>query len=115
MMVMSPPDLPAQSPAALYGSVQFDVSSRITGRTYRIFVFKPDSPPAPSGHPVVVGTDGNMVFPIMATVSATFALTGKAALVVCVGYPTDEPMQLFSLRSRDLTPPTPLSGLPHRS
>jgi uncharacterized protein len=91
------------------------MSSRITGRTYRIFVFKPDSPAPPSGYPVIVGTDGNMVFPIMATVSATFALMGKAALVVCVGYPTNDPVQLFSLRTRDLTPPTPLSGLPHRS
>jgi predicted alpha/beta superfamily hydrolase len=114
MMVMSLPDLTAPSPAALYGSVQFDMPSRITGRTYRIFVFKPDSSAPPSGYPVIVGTDGNMVFPIMATVSATFALIGRAALVVCVGYPTDEPTQLFSLRSRDLTPPTPASGLPQR-
>ncbi len=61
-----------------------------------------------------MAADGNMVFPIMATVSATFALTGNAALVVCVGYPTDDPKSLFSLRTRDLTPPTPPEGLPQR-
>jgi ferri-bacillibactin esterase len=102
------------SPALLYGSIQFDMASQITGRTYRIFVFKPDTPPPTAGYPVVVATDGNMVFPIMATVGATFALAGQAALVVCVGYATDEIAKLFTVRYRDLTPPTPLSGLPQR-
>lgn len=106
--------LPSHSPAMLHGSIQFDMPSRITGRIYRVFVYKPDSPLPPSGYPAVVAADGNMVFPIMATVSATFALTGSAALVVCVGYPTDDPKSLFSLRTRDLTPPTPAEGLPHK-
>jgi predicted alpha/beta superfamily hydrolase len=101
-------------PAQIYGSTQTDITSEITGRTYRVFIFKPDSPPPPSGYPVVVGTDGNMVFPIMATVDGTFALTGNAAIAVCVGYPTDDVMQLFTLRYRDLTPPTPFAGLPQR-
>jgi predicted alpha/beta superfamily hydrolase len=112
---MSRPSLPAHCPATLHRSIQFDINSLITGRTYRVFVFEPDCPPPPSGHPVVVGLDGNMVFPIMATVSASFALTGNAALIVCVGYPTDDPRSLFSLRSRDLTPPTPLEDLPQKS
>ena len=102
------------SPALLHGSIQFDTVSQITGRTYRIFVFKPDTSPPPAGYPVVVATDGNMVFPIMATVSATFSLAGNGALVVCVGYATEEIAQLFTVRYRDLTPPTPLSGLPQR-
>jgi predicted alpha/beta superfamily hydrolase len=100
----------------VYGSVQFDISSKITGRTYRIFVFKPDTPPpTSSGYPLIIATDGNMTFPIMATLDAAFALTGKAALIVGVGYPSDDPVDLFSLRTRDLTPPTPLSALPQRS
>ena len=114
MAFLSPPPLPAQSPVFVYGSAQFDLPSKISGRTYRIFVFKPAAPVPPSGYPVVVATDGNMTFPIMATLDATFALTGKAALVVGVGYAVDDPMSLFSLRNRDLTPPTPLSGIPQR-
>jgi predicted alpha/beta superfamily hydrolase len=88
--------------------------SKISGRTYRIFVFKPTIPPPPAGYPLVIATDGNMTFPIMATLGATFALAGKAALVVGVGYAVDEPQSLVHMRNRDLTPPTPLSAIPQR-
>ena len=103
------------SPVPLYGSSQFDMPSEISGRTYRIFVFKPDIPPPASGYPVIVATDGNMSFPIMATVGATYALTGTAALVVGVGYPTDDVVKLFSLRYRDQTPPTPVANIQQRA
>jgi uncharacterized protein len=106
--------MPKHNPVSIYGSVQFDMFSKISGRTYRIFIFKPAIPPPPSGYPVVLTTDGNLTFPIMATLSATFALTGKAALVIGVGYPTDDPMRLFSLRYRDQTPSLPLTGLKQR-
>jgi predicted alpha/beta superfamily hydrolase len=105
------PTLPAQSPVLGYGSVQFDMPSEINGRTYRIFVFKPPLPPPPSGFPVVTVIDANMSFPIAATMAATFGLGGKAAIVVGVGYATDDFMELVRLRNRDLTPPTPLSGI----
>jgi uncharacterized protein len=114
MIDKNPPPLPAEKPVTVYGSIQFDMPSKITGRTYRIFVFKPNTPPPPSGFPVIVVTDGNMIFPLMATVDATFALTGAAAVVVGVGYATEDPMSLFSLRNRDLTPPTPLSSIEQR-
>jgi len=106
----SPPAL-TQSQTLIYGASQFDMSSVRTGRTYRVFVFRPPLPPPPSGYPVMVVTDANLSFPIAATMAATFALSGKAAIVVGVGYPTDDFMQLVALRNRDLTPPTPLSGL----
>jgi uncharacterized protein len=114
MIEKVPPPLPAQSSVAVYGSIQFDLSSKIADRIYRIFVFKPQIPAPASGFPVMVVTDGNMTFPLMATVDATFALTGTAALVVGVGYATDDPMSLFGLRNRDLTPPTPLSSIEQR-
>jgi len=103
---------PAESPVLVRGSVQFDMVSKISGRIYRIFVFKPAAPPPPSGYPVVVVTDANMTFPLAATADATFGLTGgKSALVVGVGYAADDVMTPFFLRNRDLTPPTPLSGI----
>ena len=108
--------LPAQSPVLVRDSVQFDMASDITGRTYRIFVFKPAAPPPPSGYPVVVATDGNMMFPFAASLSATMALTGgQAALVVGVGYPAEDFLTPFVLRTRDLTPPTPMSAIPRSS
>ena len=106
--------LPAGEPAAIHGSVQFDLASAITGRTYRIFIFKPEVEAPPGGYPLVLAVDGNMVFPIMATVDATFELTGKAAIVVGVGYPTSDYLELMRLRTRDLTPPTPLDRIPQR-
>ena len=106
--------LPAGEPAVLHGSVQFDLASAITGRTYRIFIFKPEVEAPPGGYPLVLAVDGNMVFPIMATVDATFELTGRAAIVVGVGYPTSDYSELMRLRTRDLTPPTPLDRIPQR-
>jgi hypothetical protein len=103
-----------RGPAVLPGSTQFDLASRRTGRTYRIFVSRPEGEAPSQGYPVFLAVDGNMVFPIAVAVNATFALAGKAALVVGVGYPTDVAMDLMSLRTRDLTPPTPLERLPQR-
>ena len=103
-----------RGPATLTGSMQFDLTSRIAGRSYRIFVSRPDGDAPAGGFPVFVAVDGNMAFPIAATVNATFALAGAAALVVGVGYPTDVPLELMSLRTRDMTPPTPVGRLPQR-
>jgi uncharacterized protein len=101
-----------QDPVTLRGATQFDMTAKVSGRTYRIFVFRPPSDPPPSGYPVVVMTDGNMSFPAAATLDGMFALQGgKAALVVGVGYPGDDAFTPFVQRNRDLTPPTPLSGI----
>ena len=103
-----------RGPAVFPRSVQFDLASSITGRTYRIFISRPDGDAPPQGYPLFLAMDGNMVFPIAATVNATFGMAGKAALVVGIGYPSDVPIELMSLRTRDLTPPTPLDRLPER-
>jgi predicted alpha/beta superfamily hydrolase len=88
------------------------MASKISGRTYRIFVYNPAAPAPPDGYPVVVVTDGNLMFPLAATLSAAFSLSGgKTALVVGIGYPGDDVMAAFSQRNRDLTPPTPLSRI----
>jgi predicted alpha/beta superfamily hydrolase len=108
--------LPTPAPVLVHGSVQYDMTSKISGRTYRIFVFKPTAPPPPSGYPVVVVTDANMTFPLAATLNATFGFGGgRSALVVGVGYAAKDDLTPFLLRNRDLTPPTPLSGIPRSS
>lgn len=106
--------VPVGTPMVFPGAVQYDVASRITGRTYRVFVGKPRVSPPPSGYPLLLTTDGNLTFPLAATMEAAFELGGQAALIVGVGYPSDDPRKLAALRTRDLTPPTPLSALPQR-
>ena len=97
----------AKSPLVLPQSVQFDMPSKFSGRTYRVFVRRPALPPPAAGYPVVMVTDGNGLFPLAATVGAIHELRGdQAALVVGVGYPVEDSAWL-RLRSRDLTPTSP--------
>jgi hypothetical protein len=102
----SPASLPANSPVTLFGATQFDLPSKIAGRTYRIFVYKPVTPVPASGYPVIYFPDGNGFFPVVAGHTALMTLAGKGALVVGVGYPTDDFMKPMTLRYRDLTPVT---------
>ncbi|HUZ13963.1 MAG TPA: hypothetical protein VMU93_14085 [Caulobacteraceae bacterium] len=99
-----------RDPARLPGAIQFDMESRAASRAYRIFVAVPPVPPPASGYPLLVTTDGNMTFPIAAAMGALFALGGEPALVVGVGYPAENPLELTRLRFRDLTAPTPQPG-----
>jgi hypothetical protein len=93
-------------PVPLFGASQFDLPSKISARTYRIFVYKPLPPPPPAGYPVIFITDGNGLFPLAAAQMALMALAQKGALVIGVGYPTDDFMKPMTLRYRDLTPVT---------
>lgn len=96
----------AAAPVPLFGASQFDLASKISARTYRIFVFKPLVPPPAAGYPVIYVTDGNGLFPLAASQMALMALAEKGALVVGVGYPTEDFMRPMTLRYRDLTPVT---------
>lgn len=101
-----PTNARAQSPVRLFGASQFDLVSKISARTYRIFVYKPLTPAPPSGYPVVFVTDGNGMFPLATAQTALMGLAGKGVLVVGIGYPTDDFMRPMMLRYRDLTPVT---------
>jgi predicted alpha/beta superfamily hydrolase len=101
-----PASAPPSSPVTLPGASQFDLPSQIAGRTYRIFVYKPLTPPPASGYPVIYVTDGNGMFPLAAGQMSLLALAGKGAMVIGVGYPTDDFMKPMMLRYRDLTPAT---------
>jgi predicted alpha/beta superfamily hydrolase len=102
----APADAGAKTPVPLFGASQFDLASKISGRTYRIFVYKPLVPAPPSGYPVLFVTDGNGIFPLAAAQTALLGLEGKGAIVVGIGYPTDDYMRPMTLRYRDLTPVT---------
>jgi predicted alpha/beta superfamily hydrolase len=101
------------APVTLPGATRFDMTSKISGRTYRIFVYQPLSPPPEGGYPVVVTTDANLTFPLAATMASGFALRGgPAPMIVGVGYAADEPLTPMFMRNRDLTPPTPAEAIP---
>jgi predicted alpha/beta superfamily hydrolase len=89
-------------------ALQFNLKSKLTGRTYRIYVHRPDSPPSPRGYPAILFTDGNVSFPI-ATIAGLFAeVEGRGnALIVGIGYPSDDLKSLTVMRNRDLTPTQP--------
>jgi predicted alpha/beta superfamily hydrolase len=97
---------PALSPATLDFAQQFDVTSKITGRTYRIYVSTPLSPPPKGGYPVLYVLDGNISFSIAHGQEILGGLSGgRPVLVVGVGYPNAA--AAMTLRSRDLTPTQP--------
>lgn len=109
----APVPLPAQTPATLLGATQFDLPSRITGRSYRIFVYQPALPAPPQGYPIVYLTDGNGLFGT-AAMQMMLRQYGelRPAIIVAIGYPVSDVMQTLVLRNRDLTPPTPADKIP---
>jgi len=99
------------TPVTLPGSAQFDMASKLSGRTYRIFVAKPRMPPPKAGYALIFVTDAGLTFAPTATQNAMFGFDGgpAGAVVVGVGYPAA--IESMTLRLRDLTPPTPLSRI----
>ncbi len=99
---------PSPSPAVPYtiaDSERWTLASAISGRTYRIAVYKPPGPPPENGFPVLFTTDADVFFPI-ATGSMLNRRLGelRPAIIVGISYPTDDPTEIVRLRTRDLTP-----------
>ncbi len=98
--------LPATSPATLPLAVQFDLPSKITGRTYRIYVSRPVTSAPKDGYPVLYVLDGDIAFATASGQVILGSLTGKgASVVVGVAYPNF--IATTTLRGRDLTPSQP--------
>ena len=104
---------PAASPppvaqATIPGTAEFDLPSKITGRTYRIYISKPLTPPPKTGYPIVYLTDGDVAFG-SAAAAVTLGQTGglRPGLIVAVAYPGANALQTQMLRNRDLTPDQP--------
>jgi uncharacterized protein len=96
----------AISAAMLSGAIQFDMKSRITGRTYRIFVAAPSGPPPHAGYPTVYVLDAGTTFATVASQARISQSEGRPPmLIVGIGYPDDGASLL--LRNRDLTPSEP--------
>ncbi len=93
------------APAVLPGTEQFDMVA--PSGTYRILMLRPHrSPKFSAGHPVVYLLDGNAFFgAYYDAVRVQRELAGDA-VIVAVGYPTEEPFDLVR-RAYDFTPPLP--------
>jgi len=92
------------------------------GGAYRIMVWSPKGPAPASGFPVIYVLDGNAWAPLVADIIKVNVYSGPSAggivpaIVVGIGYPTDEPFDL-TRRVWDLTTPTQMNRdvLPDRN
>ena len=103
--------LPAIEPAVIPFAIQFDLPSRITGRTYRILLHRPQSAEPKDGWPVIYLLDSRSTFGTAASQVLLRTSQGQSgALVVGIGYP--EAAATSTLRAFDLTPSVPPPGSP---
>ena len=93
------------APVTVPRATQYDITSRINGQTYRVMVATPFRADPGKAYPVLYVLDGNQYFG-----TATETLTRQStlrnvapAIVVGIGYPTEDPQEVFRLRAFDLT------------
>src|SRR5579872_4924357 len=103
----------ARSPVVRANAEQWDITSKITGRTYRICVAKPVTVSGPmaapaEGFPVLYLNDGDFHFHTCADALTmqSIGLEAKAAYVVGIGYGKGLDVAT-STRFADLTPVPP--------
>ena len=97
-------------PVVLPRAVQYDFTSRINGQVYRLMVSTPAKMQPGLRYPVFYVLDGYWYFHAAArAVPAEPSDHLLSAIVVGIGYPTDEMPELLRRRTFDLTPP-PLPG-----
>lgn len=94
---------PKLVPAQLALADQFNVASKITGRTYRIYTSRPAAPPPTAGYQVVYTLDGDSSFPIV--IRQLRRSPPLPVLLVGIAYP--DSASWSRLRSWDLTPSQP--------
>ncbi len=110
------------NPVALAGTRQWRLSSRCTGREYRILISEPDGPAPTAGWPVLYLLDGNLLFPTAHSLARLaghtqqrLELTLPPPVVVAIGH-VDEQLLHDPARNEDYTPPaTDLSDTGDRS
>jgi predicted alpha/beta superfamily hydrolase len=84
----------------------YDIASSISGRTYRVMVATPFKGDPSVEYPVVYILDGNDYFRTSVDVLTrlNFNNISAPAILVGIGYPTDDPEVTRRLRRADLTP-----------
>lgn len=84
---------------------QYDLTSRINGRTYRLMVASPFQTVSGKPYPVLYVLDGNQYFgtAVEALTRQSMLHTTGSGILVGIGYPTDDPQEVFRLRAFDFT------------
>lgn len=105
------PSLLGAPAAHLPGSHTLDLRDPASGRTWRIWLQRPEGPAPAPGYPVFYTLDGNAAFALAAQLARNRAsrppvLRPDGVLVVGIGHPVAHVIDQPS-RARDYTPPTP--------
>lgn len=101
---MSSSDIQQQEPFALNGAVTFEIVSKVNQKPYKIHVSAPKGKAPKEGWPVVYSSDGNAMFPQIASTANLLRMTDRVVLVG-IGYPGDAAINT-ARRYVDLTPKT---------
>ena len=99
--------IPEQGRAVvLPGAMQFDFTSRVTGRPYRLTITPPVRLDSSRLYPVLYVLDGTAWLATSSEVATVFSATGHTGTgyVVAIGYQTTDVIVASEFRSLDLTP-----------
>jgi predicted alpha/beta superfamily hydrolase len=98
--------LPDGVPVTVARAKQYDLKSKINGQTYRIMVSMPFMADPAAAYPALYILDGNWFFNTTADAITLQAPPGTVApaIVVGVGYPTDDREEVVRRRAFDMTP-----------
>jgi predicted alpha/beta superfamily hydrolase len=95
---------PTDGPVVIPRSARHDFTSRVNGRRYRIQVSSPFLADPAKAYPLFYVLDGNWYFLAAAENVTEAASTITPAIVVGVGYPTDDNDEVGKRRLFELTP-----------
>lgn len=110
--IAQPPAAEAQPvPATIGQARQFDFTSGVNGKTYRVTVATPWAAAPKDGYPIIYVLDGGAYFASFAGAARMRSALGgelPPAVVVGIGYPADSMLVALQRRFRDLTPSAPV-------
>lgn len=95
------------APVVVPRAQRFDITSRINGQTYRIMVSTPFMADPAVAYPVLYVLDGNQYFGTASELMTHQSLRSRTvppAIVVGIGYPTEDPDEVTRRRLFELSP-----------
>jgi len=99
-------------PVALARERQFDFTSRINGQAYRLMISAPISANRTGAYPVFYVLDGNWYFRGLADTATWGSGEYEPAVVVGIGYPTEDNEEVRRRRTREMTLASPPPASP---
>ena len=99
-------------PVALARERQFDFTSRINGQAYRLMISAPISANRAGAYPVFYVLDGNWYFRELADTATWGSGEYEPAVVVGIGYPTEDNAEVRRRRTLEMTLALPPAASP---